>query len=198
VEFALGAAVVFAGVLTAWTLLVRLNLLTATQFVCPAPAASMKFALSGEAADVHSKLRVANLHADTMIWRKNLNRRSSVGSFDFPRMCDGNGALQLFLSVTEIPRRTEGDNIDDYSDRLTLLRTVDRWPIGAVLDQTKRAVYFRQKLREFCRESQGEIRFVETASQLHPVLDDRVAGPSLRIPERYALSFFIYRGTDDR
>ena len=182
-EFALGAAVVFAGVLTAWTLLVRLNLLTATQFVCPAPAASMKFALSGEAADVHSKLRVANLHADTMIWRKNLNRRSRVGSFDFPRMWDGNGALQLFLSVTEIPRRTEDDNIDDYSDRLTLLGTVDRWPIGAVLDQTKRAVYFRQKLREFCRESQGEIRFVETASQLHPVLDDRVAGPSLRIPE---------------
>jgi hypothetical protein len=97
-----------------------------------------------------------------MLWRKNLNRRSRVGSFDFARMSDGNGAIRLFLSVTEIPRRTEGDNIDDYSDRLTLLGIVDRWPIGAVLD---------------CRKSQGEVRFIETASQLHRLLDDRVARP---------------------
>jgi hypothetical protein len=75
------------------------------------------------------------------------------------------------------------DNIDDYSDRLTLLGIVDRWPIGAVLDQTKRAVYFGQKLREFCRKSQGEVRFIETASQLHRLLDDSVARPSLPIRE---------------
>jgi RND family efflux transporter MFP subunit len=72
-------------------------------------------------------------------------------------------------------------HIDD--EPACVVGIVDRWPIGAVLDQTKRAVYFGQKLREFCRKSQGEVRFIETASQLHRLLDDRVARPSLRIRE---------------
>jgi membrane dipeptidase len=180
VEFALCAVLLVAALLIAWTLLVRLNLLTATQFFCPAPAPSLQIALASDAADLHSKLRVADLHTDTMIWRKDLNRRSRLGHFDFPRMCDGNGALQLFLSVTEIPRRTEGDNIDDYSDRLTLLGIVDQWPIGAVLDQTQRALYYGNKLREFCAKSKGGVRFIETASQLHRLLDDRITNPCLR------------------
>ncbi|MGA7327072.1 MAG: membrane dipeptidase [Rhodomicrobium sp.] len=177
---ALYAVLAFAGLLIAWTLLVRLNLLTATQFFCPSPAALPQTALGSGAKDLHSKLRVADLHTDVMMWRKDLNRRSRLGHFDFPRMRDGNGVLQLFLSVTEIPRRTEGDNIDDCSDRLTLLGIVDQWPVGAVLDQTKRALYYGQKLRNFCAKSKGEVRFIETASQLRRLLDDRITSPSLR------------------
>lgn len=179
-DVALYTLLALVGLLIAWTLLVRLNLLTATQFFCPAPAASLTTALAAEAANLHSKLRVADLHTDVMIWRKDLNRPSRLGHFDFPRMREGNEALQLFLSVTEIPRRTEGDNIDDYSDRLTLLGIVDQWPIGAVLDQTKRALYYGQKLRDFCAKSKGQVRFIETASQLRRLLDDRTTNPDLR------------------
>jgi membrane dipeptidase len=98
----------FAGLLSVWAILVRLNLLTATQFFCPTPAASPQIVLAADAADLHKQLRVADFHTDVMIWRKDLNRRLL---FDFPRMREGSGALQLFLSVTEIPRRSGGDNI---------------------------------------------------------------------------------------
>jgi membrane dipeptidase len=180
VHIALYAVLVLVGLLVAWTLLVRLNLVTATQFFCPPAPAPMQIALGSAAADLHSQLRVVDLHTDAMIWRKDLNRRSHLGHFDFPRMRDGNGALQLFLSVTEIPRQTEGDNIDDYSDRLTMLGIVDQWPLGAVLDQTRRALYFGERLRQFCAASKGEVRFIESASQLRGLLDDRIGNPSLR------------------
>lgn len=178
--FTLYAAFFFAGLLIVWTLLVQFDLLTATRFACPAPAEPPQIALTADAANLHRKLRVADLHTDVMIWRKDLNRRSRLGHFDFPRMRDGNVAIQHFLSVTEIPRRTEGDNIDDYSDRITLLGIVDQWPVAAVIDQTERALYYGRRLRNFCAKSKGEVRFIETASQLRRLLDDRTINPGLR------------------
>jgi len=178
--FLLAAVLFVVGLVIGWTLLVRLDLFSATRVFCPRPSAPPAIALTAEATDLHHRLRIADLHCDATIWRKDLTRRSNLGHFDFPRMRDANGALQLFLSVTEIPRQVAGDLIDDHSDRLTLLDILDQWPIAAILDQTERALCMGSKLKSFCARSEGEIRFIEKASQLRRALDDRRGDPAVR------------------
>jgi membrane dipeptidase len=89
-------------------------------------------------------------------------------------------AVELFLAVTELPRRTVGDNLNDKSDRLTLLGVLEQWPLTAILDQTERALYLARKLKRYCARTGGNVRFVETASQLNRALGDRTVDRRIR------------------
>jgi membrane dipeptidase len=161
-----------------WTVLVQLEWVTAERFFGHREAEPDGH-IWPEAARFHENLRVADLHADTLIWRRDLLRRSRLGNFDFPRMRDGGGAVQGFLAVTEAPNETEGGNLSDKSDRLTLLGVVDQWPLAAIRDQTERALYMARKLHRFCDRSQGTIRFVTKRSDLEQALEDRKTDPSI-------------------
>lgn len=49
-------------------------------------------------ATFHRKLFVADLHADTLGWDRDILLRSDFGHVDLPRLRDGNVALQVFTS----------------------------------------------------------------------------------------------------
>lgn len=147
-ELAVGVAVSLAVIIIlAWTVSVRFGLLTVSRFLAPRPlpTASLGIALTPAAAALHRELRVADLHCDAVLWTRNLTRRANWGHLDFPRMLDGNCAVQHFLTVTEFPRRINGDNLTDVSDRLTMLGIIEQWPLAAVADQTARALYHDPK-----------------------------------------------------
>ena len=177
-EPALAVAALFAVIVLGWTVAVRSGLLTASQFFSPRalPSASLGIALSPPATQLHHALRVADLHCDALMWTRNLARRSVWGHLRsrlhaasacvpryFPRMLEGNCALQHFLVVTEAPRQIVGDNLTDTSDRVTLLGMVDQWPLAAIRNQTERALYIGGKLKRFCARPNGQVRFVTTA-----------------------------------
>jgi microsomal dipeptidase-like Zn-dependent dipeptidase len=168
-----------AGLLIAWTILVQSGLFTVSRIVSPRPGAPPSFVVTPEATDLHQRLRVTDLHCDALMWRKDLTRRSNTGHLDFARMRDGNCAVQMFLTVTEIPRQISGDMIADKSDRLTLLGVLDQWPLAAVRDQTERALYMGNKLRNSCERTGGEVRFIQTARELRCTLDDRSSDPGI-------------------
>jgi membrane dipeptidase len=71
---------------------------------------------------LHAASFVADLHADSLLFGRDLARRSSVGHVDLPRLRDGGVALQVFGIVTRVPL---GANIDRTEargpDALTLL-----------------------------------------------------------------------------
>ena len=181
-QLALVIAALIAIVILAWTIAVRSELLTASQFVDPRskPSSSLGVTLTPAASELHRQLRVADLHCDVLMWNRDLTRRSRYGQFDFPRMMEGNAALELFLSVTEMPRQSLGDNLTDKSDRITLLGVVEQWPLGAIVDQNKRALYFAEKLKRHCSRTGGSVRLVETAAQLDRALADRTTDPKVR------------------
>ena len=58
-----------------------------------------------EAADraLHARLFIADLHADSLKWDRDLLTRSDYGHADLPRLHAGNTALQVFAMVTHSP-----------------------------------------------------------------------------------------------
>src|SRR5437868_10445401 len=59
---------------------------------------------SPRAAALHRRLTVVDLHADPLLWPRDLDARASHGHIDVPRLLDGNVALQVFGVVTKSPR----------------------------------------------------------------------------------------------
>ena len=54
---------------------------------------------SERAVELHKKLLVADLHADSLLWDRDLMQRGSRGHVDIPRLIEGNVALQAFTSL---------------------------------------------------------------------------------------------------
>ncbi|SDG25601.1 Zn-dependent dipeptidase, dipeptidase homolog [Limimonas halophila] len=64
-------------------------------------------AVTEETRELHSSLFVADLHADTMLWDRDLLERADFGHVDLPRLVEGNVALQVFAVVTKTPKKEE-------------------------------------------------------------------------------------------
>src|ERR1700741_2898881 len=58
---------------------------------------------SERAVELHRKLLVVDLHADSLLWNRDLLERASRGHVDVPRLIEGNVALQAFTVVTKTP-----------------------------------------------------------------------------------------------
>src|SRR6266852_469630 len=58
---------------------------------------------SDRARKLHQTLFIIDLHADTLLWDRDLLTRSTRGHVDVPRLIEGNVALQAFTIVTKTP-----------------------------------------------------------------------------------------------
>ncbi|HKA15174.1 MAG TPA: membrane dipeptidase [Myxococcota bacterium] len=65
--------------------------------------------VSAAALALHEASFVADLHADSLLFGRDLARRSEIGHVDLPRLHQGNVALQVFAAATSVPA---GINID--------------------------------------------------------------------------------------
>src|SRR5258706_15300971 len=59
-------------------------------------ADSGPYLVAPAAADLHERLTVIDLHADSLLWGRDLLERANRGHVDVPRLVEGNGALQAF------------------------------------------------------------------------------------------------------
>ena len=66
-------------------------------------------------------LLVADLHADSLLWGRDLLRRSGQGQVDVPRLIEGNVALQVLAASTKSPRHLNIERNDDRSDDIILI-----------------------------------------------------------------------------
>lgn len=73
---------------------------------------------SAQAQALHRTLTVSDLHGDSLLWGRNLLRRSSRGHIDLPRLAEGNVSIQAFTVVTTAPRKL---NIYQNSDSTDLI-----------------------------------------------------------------------------
>ncbi len=131
------------------------------------------YTASARALDLHQKLIIADLHADSLLWDRDLLERGPRGQLDIPRLADGNVALQVFSLPTKSPRGLNIESNDDKSDQIFWLAVVEHWPPATWNSLTQRALYQARRLHQFARGSQGGFVMIESSADLSSYLERR-------------------------
>src|ERR1700693_5825276 len=58
------------------------------------------YTASRRTLNLHQELTIADLHADSLLWGRDLLERSTYGHVDIPRLADGNVGLVCFSRAT--------------------------------------------------------------------------------------------------
>ena len=112
------------------------------------------YVVSNEAAKLHGSLFVADLHSDSLLWKRDLIERSNTGHMDLPRLREGNVALQVFSATTKSPVGQNYASNDSDSDNITRLAIASLWPLRTWGSIYERAVYQLEKLHGFAQRSE--------------------------------------------
>jgi microsomal dipeptidase-like Zn-dependent dipeptidase len=131
------------------------------------------YSASEQALSLHNQLTIADLHADSLLWGRDLLQRSASGHVDIPRLADGNVALQVFSLPTKSPHGLNIERNDDNSDDIFWLAMVDLWPPATWNSLTQRALYHARRLHQFAKGSQSGFTVVESAADLSRYLERR-------------------------
>ena len=137
------------------------------------------YAASPEATELHATLTVADLHADSLLWGRDLNQRASSGHVDIPRLTDGNVALQVFSVVTKSPHGLNIERNDANSDDIFLLALAQRWPWRTWFSLKERALYQADRLRAMAAAADGKFVIIRTKRDLRIFLDRRKLEPGI-------------------
>ena len=117
-------------------------------------------------SELQEKLFVADLHADCLLWGRNLLSRSTTGHVDIPRLQQANVSLQAFTVVTTIPRNLNIERNAGSSDMVRYLAIAERWPPRTWNSPKQRALYQAGQLRKFESKSNGKLAILRTRSDL--------------------------------
>lgn len=111
---------------------------------------------------LHQRWCIADGHADSLMWNRDLCERSSQGHVDFPRLREAGVKLQCFTLVTRgFP----------FIGGFPAFAAWRGWPVEARRSEWTRAVWQIDRLADFCRRSEGQARLTTTAA----ALEDNVA-----------------------
>jgi len=151
------------------------------------------YAASERAKALHKSLIVADLHADTLMWDRDLLKKGGWGHVDLPRLIEGNVAVQAFTVVTKTPRGMNIEANSGDSDNITLLALAERWPVASWTNLTERALYQAGRLREASAGSNGKLVILRTRQDVTSFLERRktereIVGGFLGIEGAHALS----------
>jgi len=136
---------------------------------------------SERAVELHKKLLVADLHADSLLWNRDLLDHATRGHVDVPRLIEGNVALQSFTVVTKTPYiwKMNIERNDDTTDNITILAIAQRWPTATWNSLAQRAVYQANKLQDIAARSGGKLTLIRTSAELSSYLDRRINDPHI-------------------
>ncbi len=140
---------------------------------------SPSFAASDRARALHAKLTVVDLHADSLLWDRDLFARGTRGHVDVPRLVEGNVALQGLSLVTQTPRNHNIDFNTAETDNITRLAIAQLWPPRTWTNLTERALFQANKLEEVARRSKGQLTVIRRASELAAYLERRKREPAI-------------------
>lgn len=136
------------------------------------------YSVSTEVAQVHEGLWIADLHADSLLWNRDLSQRHHQGHIDLPRLQAANVALQLFTVVTKVPSHLSLEQNTPDSDDIIKLALVQRWPLSTWNSLLARALHQSQQLHKLA-QSQAQFRLLETQADLQTFIQDRKQQPQL-------------------
>ncbi len=129
--------------------------------------------ISDEARALHASLEIVDLHADTLLWKRDILDRAERGHVDLPRLREGNVALQVFSSVTKTPRGQNYDSNSADSDNITLLAIGQMQPVRTWGSLLERSLWHAEKLERAVEAGRDEIYQVWTPADLDRLMAAR-------------------------
>jgi len=135
--------------------------------------------VSASTGALHASLQIADMHADTLMWRRDLIDEGARGQVDLPRLIAGNVALQVFSSVTKTPRGQNYDANGANSDNITPLAIVQLQPVRTWGSLLERSLWHATKLARAAERSNGQLRVIRTPAELDQLLADRAKGKKI-------------------
>ena len=142
---------------------------------------SNEWPVSSEALALHDTLRIADLHADSLLWQRDFLARGSRGHVDVPRLIEGGVAVQVMATVTKSPRGLNYEsNATDSADNITLLAYVQGWPSAARSSLLERALYQGERLTEYAA-ADPRLTVIDNADGLARFLDERALADGAQV-----------------
>ncbi|MEE4210912.1 MAG: dipeptidase [Parvularcula sp.] len=130
------------------------------------------YEVSEAARALHAEIPVADLHADTMLWNRDILSRNDRGHVDLPRLREGGVFLQVFTVVTQTPSGQNYEENDASTDDIRTLAMVSRWPRKTWDSRAERAIYQAEKLHRFA-EVEENFTVVRTSEAFSALARDR-------------------------
>ena len=121
---------------------------------------------SDRARALHARLWVADLHADSLLWGRDLLERADRGHVDVPRLIEGNVALQVLAATTKSPRHLDIERNDDRSDDVILLALALGWPPATWRRLLPRALHMAARADSLADRSDGQFTIIRSRTDL--------------------------------
>lgn len=123
---------------------------------------------------------VVDLHADALLWPRDLLERHDHGHVDVPRLQDGHFALQVFSVVTKTPRGINYERNTAETDNITILAIAERYPLRAWSSVFERARWQGARLKDAVARSAARgdtaLRLITSQSDLAALMAARRSG----------------------
>jgi membrane dipeptidase len=170
-RIAVGATI---GVALAW-LALGLNLESFLNRVDPVPPTPV----SQRARALHAGSFVVDLHADSLLFGRDLLRRGRLGHVDLPRLREGGVALEVFGLPTRVYfgtdiERTEARGIDALT-----AAGIARFSATAWQSPMQRALHHAARLEAFAHASQGGLVLIRDRADLARLRAARARGENV-------------------
>ncbi|MBX3578595.1 MAG: membrane dipeptidase [Rhizobiaceae bacterium] len=137
------------------------------------------YAASAAATELHRTLLVADLHADSLLFGRDLLERGTRAHVDIPRLAEGNVALQVFSVVSKTPRAQNIESNSDDTDNITLVALALRWPMATWTSLKARALHQASRLQDFATRSDNRLVIVRGRADLRRFLERRQNEPGI-------------------
>lgn len=134
------------------------------------------YIISDRAEALHKTLIIGDLHADALLWKRNLAHEGDYGHVDFPKLRQGNIAIQVFPTVTKSPKGQNYEENTADTDNITLLAKIQLWPYRTWDSLSERALCQASRLHRYETRYPDEIKIIKTSDDLARVLATRAAG----------------------
>ena len=170
-----------------WILALLLLLLVIAAFAAPSVVESRMnrtlrkppYQVPSAAQELHRQLVIADLHADSLLWGRDLLSRSRQGHLDVPRMQVGNVAIQAFTVVTKVPKGLNMNRNTEQSDDIRRLAMAELWPPRTWNSLLQRALYQAERLNGMAAKSNGSFVVFRKGQDVKDFLERRKLNPKL-------------------
>jgi microsomal dipeptidase-like Zn-dependent dipeptidase len=147
---------------------------------------------SDRAREIHARSTVIDLHADSLLWGRDLLKRGDRGHVDVPRLVEGGAAIQVFAVTTKVPRNLNIERNEDRTDDILLVAVAQGWPPATWRSLLARAEYQAGRLQAMADRSAGLLTLIRGRTDLEAFLarravDRGVLGSLLAIEGAHAL-----------
>ncbi len=116
------------------------------------------YPVSEAAKRLHNSLYIADLHADTLLWRRNPEHKHKRGHVDLPRLREGGVNFQIMSAVTKSPRGLNFDGNDSNApDDITLVAMAQLWPLRTWSSIYERAAFQAERLHKLAANPDNKL-----------------------------------------